>query len=145
MYAIRSYYDSNGVALVNLGQRCFADSVLFNCVVETTLPIDANLIGLDPVRLPPDGRVPIYQSADVVVLSHWAEADIGTPSAAQVVSAGRTFLAEVQLLDSLGTALDPAQYTVDLDFVITSYSIHYTKLYDRWGSNTVPRRRKPQP
>ena len=45
-------------------------SVRYNCVVETSLPLDADLIGLDPVRLPSDGRVPIYRPGDVVVISH---------------------------------------------------------------------------
>ena len=60
-------------------------SVRYNCIVETSLPMDADLIGLDPVRLPADGRVPIYRPGDIVVISHKKETDAGTPTAGQNV------------------------------------------------------------
>ena len=34
----------------------------YNAVVFTSLPLDATLLGLDPVRLPADGRVPVSVS-----------------------------------------------------------------------------------
>lgn len=91
----------------------YPQSIRFNTVLETRLPLNANLIGLDPVRLPPDGRVPVFQPADVVVLLHWDEVDAGTPAADQVVDVGREFIAEFRVIDSSGLALDPNQYTED--------------------------------
>ena len=54
-------------------------SVRYNCIIETSLPMDADLIGLDPVRLPADGKVPIYRPGDIVAISHKNETDAGTP------------------------------------------------------------------
>ena len=51
--------------------------------------MDSRLIGLDPVRLPADGRVPIYREGDVVVLAHEQTTDVGTPTAGQVVNLPR--------------------------------------------------------
>ncbi|WP_419535687.1 hypothetical protein [Endozoicomonas sp.] len=88
-------------------------SVRYNCVVETSLPLDAELIGLDPVRLPPDGRVPIYRAGDIVVISHTASTDAGTPTAGQVINLVRDHQAEIVVEDSSGALLASDQYTVD--------------------------------
>ncbi|USE38681.1 hypothetical protein [Endozoicomonas sp. SCSIO W0465] len=88
-------------------------SVRYNCVVETSLPLDAELIGLDPVRLPPDGKVPIYRAGDIVVISHTATTDAGTPTAGQVINLARDHQAEIVVEDSAGALLASDQYTVD--------------------------------
>ncbi|WP_209278696.1 hypothetical protein [Thalassotalea sp. G20_0] len=88
-------------------------SVRYNCVVETSLPLDAELIGLDPVRLPPDGKVPIYRAGDIVVISHTAATDAGTPIAGQVINLVRDHQAEIVVEDSSGALLASDQYTVD--------------------------------
>ena len=88
-------------------------SVRYNCVVETSLPLDAELIGLDPVRLPPDGKVPIYRAGDIVVISHTASTDAGAPIAGQVINLARDHQAEIVVEDSSGALLTSDQYTVD--------------------------------
>ena len=88
-------------------------SIRYNCVVETSLPLDAELIGLDPVRLPPDGKVPIYRGGDIVVISHTATTDAGTPTAGQVITLARDHQAEIVVEDSAGALLTSDQYTVD--------------------------------
>ena len=88
-------------------------SVRYNTVVETSLPLDAELIGLDPVRLPPDGKVPIYRPGDIVVISHTTTTDASTPTAGQIISLARDHQAEILVLDSSGNALAPEQYTAD--------------------------------
>ena len=88
-------------------------SVRYNCIIETSLPMDADLIGLDPVRLPADGRVPIYRPGDIVVISHKKETDAGTPTAGQNFVLTRDHQAEIVVEDSAGKLLDPAQYTAD--------------------------------
>ena len=90
-------------------------SIRYNAVVETSLPLDAELIGLDPVRLPPDGRVPVYRPGDIVVVSHTASTDAGTPSAGQVVDLARDHQAEIWVEDSNGTRLKANQYAVTRD------------------------------
>ncbi|USE38066.1 hypothetical protein [Endozoicomonas sp. SCSIO W0465] len=88
-------------------------SVRYNCVVETSLPLDAELIGLDPVRLPPDGKVPIYRAGDIVVITHTDSTDIGTPYAGLIVALDRDHQAEIVVEDSAGALLASDQYTVD--------------------------------
>lgn len=46
----------------------YADSLTYACVVYSYIPLDSSLLGLNPVRLPSDGRVPIVKPGDVVVV-----------------------------------------------------------------------------
>ncbi|MBX9762885.1 MAG: hypothetical protein K2Y24_07635 [Pseudomonadaceae bacterium] len=85
----------------------------YNTVLYTSLPLDANLIGLDPVRLPADGRVPIYREGDVLVVHHTAETNIGTPTAGQVISLARDHQADIEVVDTNGVALDPQAFTAN--------------------------------
>lgn len=86
----------------------------YNGVLYTSLPLNADLIGLDPVRLPADGRVPIYREGDVVVIHHVDTTDVGTPLAGQVVQLGRDHQSDITVVDAAGVELSPSQYTADL-------------------------------
>lgn len=87
----------------------------YNAVVYSSLPLDASLIGLDPVRLPADGRVPIYREGDVLVIHHTAETTVPSPQAGQVLQLGRTQLAAVEVVDGNGLVLRSASYTLNRD------------------------------
>lgn len=86
----------------------------YNGVLYTSLPLNADLIGLDPVRLPADGRVPIYREGEVVVIHHTATTVIGTPTAAQVIGLARDHQSDIVVKDANGAELNPVMYTVDL-------------------------------
>lgn len=85
----------------------------YNGVVYSTLPLDANLIGLDPVRLPADGRVPQFREADVLVVRHVAKTTVASPSAGGTVNLARQQQAAIEVVDANGVALRAASYTVD--------------------------------
>ena len=79
----------------------FADSLTYACVVYSYIPLDADLIGLDPVRLPSDGRVPIVRTGDVVVVHNTQTEQLGDPlTAGQVITLNRGNIAHVELYDS---------------------------------------------
>lgn len=86
--------------------------IRYNAVVQTSLPMSAKLLGLDPVRLPADGRVPIYRDGDVLVIHHTGKTPATTTPGATVVL-DRQEQAEIYVVDSEEKRLDPAQYTVD--------------------------------
>lgn len=93
----------------------FVDTLRYNAVSSTYLPLDASILGLDPVRLPPDGRVPIYRVGDVVVVHHSATLPIAVPAADLIVPAGRVRLSCVKVTDNSGAIIDNTRYTTDLD------------------------------
>jgi hypothetical protein len=85
----------------------------YNGVLYSALPLNADLIGLDPVRLPSDGRVPIYREGEVLVIHHTAETAVPSPQAGGTVQLARDHQAAIEVVDVSGAALDPAQYTAD--------------------------------
>jgi hypothetical protein len=91
------------------------ESAFYNCVTVASLPLDANLLGLNPVRLPTDGRVPILRRGDVAVIHHTADQLLPDNLAAgQSVPLNRAALALVELRDQNGLRVNPTLYSVDL-------------------------------
>ena len=88
-------------------------SILYNVVTYTFLPLDQELIGLNPVRLPSDGRVPIFKDGYILVI-HDTVFEIlpDNLTSGQVVALARGDLAEVILRDQNGLVVDTAQWTV---------------------------------
>lgn len=92
-----------------------ADTALYNGVVYSYLPLDAALIGIEPVRLPIDGRVPILRSGDVAVIHHTADQLLpDTLTAGQQIALDRSNLSLVELRDQTGALVDETLYSVEL-------------------------------
>lgn len=93
-----------------------ADSVRYNEVGVSYLPLDASILGLDPVRLPSDGRVPMVRVGNLLVVHHTAGLVVSSlPAVGSTLDAGRVRLSSVRLMDAAGVVIDPAKYTADLD------------------------------
>ena len=86
----------------------------YNSVSYFYLPLDADIIGLDPVRLPPDGRVPIYRAGSYVVIGHTGVVPAATYAANQTINCARTRLSRVYLVGADGKLITSG-YTPDLD------------------------------
>jgi len=90
-------------------------SVMLNCVITSHLPLDATLLGLDPVRLPADGKVPIFRDGDIILVHNTQAVTLPNPiEAGQVVNIGRTNLSLIELYDATGLVLPDLLYTADL-------------------------------
>lgn len=87
--------------------------IRYNAVVYSSLPLDASLIGLDPVRLPADGRVPHYRAADVLVIHHSGETTVPSPTAGGTLQLGRRQQAEIKVVDAVGLKLKASSFTAD--------------------------------
>lgn len=85
----------------------------YNAVAQTRLPLDAGLLGLDPVRLPSDGRVPIYREGGVVVIHHTAETLVASPDPGGTVALARQQQAAIDVVDGNGVVLRAASFTAD--------------------------------
>lgn len=86
----------------------------YNSVSFFYLPIDADILGLDPVRLPPDGRVPIFRVGTYVVLSHSANTTPATVANGNTIDCGRDRLSRMRLLGHNGLVINTG-YTRDLE------------------------------
>lgn len=112
-----------GVVSVEFGQMSGGEwaprevqpvTIRYNSVVFTNLPLEASILGLDPVRLPADGRVPIYRPGDVVVIHHTERTAIPAPVAGGTYSAGRAGLATLRLEDDAGDEVSGDRYVPNL-------------------------------
>jgi hypothetical protein len=89
-------------------------SIIFGTVVFRSIPIDPALVGIDPVRLPSDGRVLGFNIGTPAVLSHTQLHSL-TPTAALVTNLGRERISLVEIYDDHGTPILSTWYTIDLD------------------------------
>lgn len=85
----------------------------YNAVVQTQLPLSAALLGLDPVRLPGDGRVPVYREGDVLVIHHTQETTVANPLPATTLTLNRQQQAAIDVVDVNGVALVASSYTAN--------------------------------
>lgn len=77
-------------------------SLRYAAVAYSYLPIDGSILGMDPVRLPQDGRVPIFKKGRILILGHNATHGPVTVTDGETVSLGRTRLSHVWVLGSDG-------------------------------------------
>lgn len=90
------------------------ETLRYNAIAYTYLPLDADILGIDPVRLPADGRVPVFRRGGVVMVMH-AATTAGTPTLADGqyrLALGRPRIAWVRVLDATGAPVTDG-YTLD--------------------------------
>lgn len=89
-------------------------TVKYSAVAYSYMPLNADLIGVDPVRLPSDGRVPIFRAGTVVVIGNTKVTGPLVPSNGQIIDLARTRVSRAVVRDNTGKALY-AGYTTDLE------------------------------
>ncbi len=96
-------------------QGVLPETALFNCVIYSFLPLDADLLGIEPIRLPIDGRVPIFKSGMVAVVHHTDDELLPDAlTAGQQITLARGNLALCDLRDQNGELVDETLYSIDL-------------------------------
>lgn len=92
-----------------------ASSIRYAAVAYSYIPLDKSILGIDPVRLPLDGRVPVFRVGDVAVVHHTGANTV--PAALGTTDLGRTRLSRVWLFDegNSDARVATTKYTTDLD------------------------------
>lgn len=96
------------------------ESLRYSAVSLSYIPLDAALIGIDPVRLPSDGRVPIYRRGGVAVVGHTGSIT-ATVASGQTINCARVRLSHVQVLGADGQAINTG-YQADLEAGLVTFS-----------------------
>lgn len=104
------------------GQLAFLEPVLpeslrYNATSYAYLPLDADILGIDAVRLPADGRVPIYRPGDVVMVMHTADTaavvpELNIDTGRYELDCGRARIAWARVTDADG---EPVASGYELD------------------------------
>lgn len=107
--------DPNDATRVWKPMRVLPSTIRYSCVVTSNVALDTAILGLDPVRLPLDGRVPIFRPGDVAVVHNTQAVVLTNPVAAGATySAGRANLSDAWLVSAANIRIDPSKYTVNL-------------------------------
>jgi hypothetical protein len=97
-----------------------ADTIVYNAVAFTYLPLSSTILGLDPVRLPANGQIPVYAPGDVIVVLN-DQTTTGTYSNGGSTNLGRGRIAKLSVRDAAGQAIDNARFSANLDTGIISW------------------------
>jgi hypothetical protein len=113
------YYSLNSdgaTYTVNITSWYSPDDIRYNAVGYSYIPIDADVLGIDPTRLPSDGRVPIFRVGDIAVISSSKTQELSGYVAGATYSLNHQRISYCELVDANGTAVDTSLYTVDYDY-----------------------------
>jgi hypothetical protein len=114
-YSADAEFQEAGQTKIIKPRPVYADTIRYNAVGYTYLPLSADVLGLDPVRLPSDGRVPIFRTGDVVVVHHTQRTAFPNPANTATLNVGRVRLTSLKVLDANNRVVPPERYSVDLD------------------------------
>lgn len=119
-----TWYDAGAVVggMIFRPARINPATAFFGTVVFSNIPLNPALLGLDPVRLPEDGRVVVFKPGQTLLVHHTKETSVASPAAGQVVNLGRPNLTRVEVRDSAGTPILSSWYTVDLPLGKVTFS-----------------------
>lgn len=108
--------EGSGLHTVFLPSWFTADEIKYNAVSFSYIPLDPEILGLSPTRLPSDGQVPIFRVGDLAVISE--SKDFAMPDHV----AGKTYqlpdirISYCELIDSKGVKVPFDHYVVDYDY-----------------------------
>ena len=101
---------------VDSNNRFTPNSLKWNGVAVQDVPLDSDILGIDTVRLPPNGKVPIFRRGDMVVISNRQKQGLGSAlTAGQTIQLDRTDLDRVCIVDFNGVHINAELYTVDYE------------------------------
>lgn len=135
-YKPEAVFQEGGIDKIIKPRPFYADTIRYNAVGYTYLPLDASILGLDPVRLPSDGRVPIFRTGGVCVVHHTDNTTFpGTPTVGTTLNVGRVRVSYIKVYGANNELLNPTMYTTDLDAGTVTLGSTYSQ-----GTLTLPLR-----
>ena len=114
-YDAANIYMDGGTNYINKPIYVKPDSIRYNAIAYSYLPLDKELIGLDPVRLPTDGRVPFVRKGDSIAITELKTMQLPTNAPNDVFDLGFERLSDVNVVDSTGKKVSFDYLDIDLD------------------------------
>ena len=114
-YDAANIYMDGGTNYINKPIYVKPDSIRYNAIAYSYLPLDKELIGLDPVRLPTDGRVPFVRKGDSIAITELKTMQLPTNAPNDIFDLGFERLSDVNVVDSTGKKVSFDYLDIDLD------------------------------
>lgn len=93
----------------------FAETITYNATSYSYLPIDSNVVKIDTVRLPQDGRIPIFRRGDTIIIGNRVTTDIGSAhTGGQTVTLPRNDVTRIAVVDADDTPVNAELWDYDL-------------------------------
>ncbi len=93
----------------------FANTITYNARSFSYLPIDSNVVKIDTVRLPQDGRIPIFRRGDTIIIGNRVTTDIGSAhTGGQTVTLPRNDVTRISVIDSDDKPINAELWDYDL-------------------------------
>lgn len=127
-----------GIVEIEFSQPVVLSSLTYNAVAYNSVPLSSEVLGLNPIKLPTNGNVPIFQPGYLVVIHNEQAIDIAAPVAGQVIDCARTGLAQVSISDSNGLLLGAAQYSADKKTGLVTLADPFVAQTDEAVALTMP-------
>lgn len=137
-YDANHIYQIDGANWINKPLYVKPDSIYYNAVGYTFVPLNKEVIGIDPARLPIDGRVAFVDKGDYMVLSEDHTYAIADPAPNKSYNTGDVRLTALDISDKTGKPLNLTDVNINLDagtFVLSSafnpsnYTLPLTAVY----------------
>lgn len=93
-----------GLSFIALEQANMA-SLVYDAVAYSYLPLDPTILGLDPVRLPSDGRVPVFKKGEVAVVHYTHTVAAATYANGNTVDLAQTRISTLTINDNAGVEI----------------------------------------
>ncbi len=106
--------DSNGKTWQPI--PVFAETIMYNADAYTYLPIDSSVVKIDTVRLPQDGRVPIFRRGDSILIRNVKTDDLGSAfTGGQTINLSRKDVDRISVVDADNKPVLANLWDYDLD------------------------------
>ena len=115
-YNVLLEYDEAGKRYINIPVWVAPETVRYNAVAYTYIPLDAEILGLSATRLPLDGRVPIYRVGDIAIVSSSKTFELPDHIAGQTYELPDQRISWAELEDADGVKVPFDMYSVDYDY-----------------------------
>ena len=110
-----SIHYETGFYQIAASDGLIAETLRYNAVTQDHIPLDSSIIGIDSVRLPADGRVPVFRKGDMIVIGNRLKQGLGGSfTGGQTVALARQNLDRACLLDAQGRHVSAEKYSIDL-------------------------------
>ena len=113
-----SWYDADAVnddGKIWRPEHVFANTITYDTRSYSYLPIDSNVVKIDTVRLPQDGRIPIFRRGDTIIIGNRVTTDIGSAhTGGQTITLPRNDVTRIAVVDADDKQVNAELWDYDL-------------------------------